>query len=93
MFIRPLISFPHQGPEGGGSSVKNINPVFLYDTPEPVGVRIGRDSLEHEAGGSKGQWSVYDITMARYPPDIGSTPEGVLIFNIKYPLKGLVNVE
>ena len=93
VLINPLIPLPHEGPDGGGGGIEQIDLVLVDDLPEAAGVGVGRHPLKEEARRAAGEGAVDDVAVARHPPDIGGTEEGVLLLVIKDPLEGEGRVE
>ncbi len=85
--LHRLLAGAHQGADGGGGGVEDVDLVLVDHLPEARHVRVVRDALEHQGGGAVGQGAVDDVGVARDPADVGGAPvdlaflvvEGVLV--------------
>src|SRR5262249_35107078 len=60
--------------------------------PGPPGIRIGGHTFICDAGGTKSQWTIDDVGMARDPPYIGEAPINVLWVNVLIILRRPRNI-
>ncbi len=89
----PFVALLHQGAQGGGGGVEDVDPVFLNDLPKAIGTGVIGHALEHEAGGAAGEGTVEDVAVAGDPADIGGAPVGVFLADVEDPLEGLLGIE
>src|SRR5215510_14551014 len=73
--------------------IKNINPIFFDDFPEPVRFRPIRGPFIHDRGRTVGEWTIDDVAMAGDPADIRCAPENILISNVEDVLRGRINTD
>ena len=69
----------HEGPDGGGRGVEDVDLVLLDDLPPAVpGRRVG-GALVHDRGGGVGQGAVDDVAVPGDPADVRRRPVDVLV--------------
>ncbi len=68
------IAVLHQGADGGGGGVEDIDLVLVDHVPEARDGRIVGHALEHDGGGRIRQRAIDAIRVARHPAHIGGAP-------------------
>ena len=91
VFERPLVPPFDKSPDGRRRSIKNVDPVPLYDLPKTVGFRPVRGAFIHQGCCAVRQWPVDNIGMSGDPPDVRGAPESIGVLEIENPLRGEVN--
>src|SRR5581483_1143005 len=89
----PLLAPFNKGADRGRSGVENRDLMAVNHVPEPVGLGMVRRSLVHQGGGAVLQRTVHNVAVSRDPTDVGSTPIGVFVLQIKYQLRGDVSAD
>ena len=80
---RPFVAKAHEGADGRGRGVEDVDLVPVDDAPEAVRLReVGR-AFVHQAGRAVLQRAINDVAVAGHPADIGRAPVDVLILQIE----------
>ena len=88
MAVHRLITIPHDGAQGGGRGVEDVDLMLVDHLPEAVVGREAGDAFEHQHGGPGGQRAIDDVTVAGDPADIGRAPECFAGAIIEHGFKG-----
>ena len=93
MFRDPLVAPANKCADCCWRGIKNVDPIFFDDFPEPVRFRPVRRAFVHEGRRSVGKRTVDDIAVARDPADISGAPKDIFIANIEDVLRARVNAD
>ena len=75
-----------QKSNGCRSGIELVDSILFNHSPPSASIGIGRHALIHHGRTSRCQRSIDDVCMPRNPSNIGSTPVGIFLFDIEYPL-------
>src|SRR6185369_8754324 len=67
--------------------VKHVDAMALDHLPEAIGLRPVWRAFVHQNRSAVREWTIHNITVARDPADVGSTPVKILVFEIEDPLR------
>ena len=87
-FGHRLVALAHQGTDGGGRGVVDVDLVLVHHLPVTGGVRVGGHALEHQGGGAVGQRPVDDVAVAGDPAHVGGAPVDVAVLIVEHVLVG-----
>src|SRR6266487_4194728 len=71
--------------------IKNVDPIFFDDFPEPIGFRPIRRAFVHDGCRTIGERTVDNIAVARDPADVSRAPKDIFIPNVEDVLRSRVN--
>src|SRR5213593_2941706 len=91
MFCYPFVAPANKCADRRRGGVKNVDPIFLDDFPEPIGLWPVRGALVHDNCCAVRQRAVDDVTMTGHPTDVSGAPENIFIANIEYVLGGRID--
>ena len=83
------VAVAHQGADGGGRGVEDVDLVLVDHLPEARGGGIVGHAFEHQGGGAVGQRAIDDIAVAGHPADIGGAPIDIAFVIIEHILMGI----
>ncbi len=86
--LHHLVAAGHEGADGGGRGVEDVDLVLVHNLPEARGVGVGGDALEHEGDGAVGQGTVDDVGVACDPAHVGGAPVDVTLVVVEGELVG-----
>src|SRR4029453_13588806 len=72
-------------------SVKNVDPIFFDDFPEPIGFRPIRRAFVHDGCRAISERTIDDVAVTRDPADISRAPKDIFISNVEDVLCGRIN--
>src|SRR5690606_40850953 len=78
----------HQGADGGGGGVEDVDLVLVDHLPATGGVRVGRHALEHQGGGAIAQRAVDDVGVAGDPADVSGAPVDLALLVVEHVMMG-----
>src|SRR5262245_43879019 len=93
MFRDPMVAPPNERPDRRWRRIKNVDPVFFDDFPEPIWLRPIRRAFVHDCCRAVGERTIDDIAVACDPADISRAPIDILISNVEDVLCGRVNAD
>ena len=82
------VALAHQGPQGRGGGVEDLDLMLVDHLPEAAVVRIVGHALEHQGGRAIGQRAIDAIAVAGDPADIGGAPEDLARPVVEHQLMG-----
>ena len=78
----------HQGPDGGGGGVEDIDLMLFHDLPETARVGVARHALKHQRSRAIGQRTIDNVAVAGDPTHVSCTPVDVAILVVEGELMG-----
>src|SRR4029453_12785889 len=88
-----MIAPANKGADRCWRGIKNVDPIFFDDFPEPVRFRPIRRAFVHDGCRGVGERTIDDVAVARDPAEIRRAPENFLISNVEDVLRGRINAD
>src|SRR5438445_13190287 len=73
--------------------IKNVDPVFFDNFPEPIRFRPIRRAFVHDRCCTVGERTIDDVAVASDPADISRAPEDIFVANVEDVFRGRVNAD
>ena len=87
----PLIAPANESADRRRRSIKNVDPIFLDDSPEPIRLGPVRRAFVHDDGRAIRERAINDVAVSGDPADIGRAPINIFIADIEDVFGGRIN--
>ena len=74
-----LVALPHEGAQGRGRGIEDVDLVLVHHLPEAAGIGVGGHTLEHQRHGAVAQGAVDDIGVSRDPAHVRGAPVNLAV--------------